>query len=306
MTGCPVETPDRLPARSFAILAIICFAWSLNVIVSKIVVDQLQVPPLFYAAARSLLVLLVLSPYLRPVPGRWVQVLLYGLAISGGSFALLFVGLREATPSSAAIVSLSGAPLTVIFAIALLGERVGWRRGLGILLTFAGVIVAVASPSGWQSSSGLVFIAASAVIGALGTVLVKRVEITAISLQAWAALASVLVLVPLTAVLETGQFASVSAAPLPFAACLLFSALVVSVGAHTIYFWLLQRYDANLIAPLTLMTPLWTIALGAIITGDTLGPAMLAGAAIALAGVLVILVRPSKTFAKAMLVRTRL
>ena len=299
-------TPDRLPARSFALLAIICFAWSLNVIVSKIVVDQLQVPPLFYAAARSLLVLAVLLPFLRPVPEKWGQALLFGLAISGGSFALLFVGLREASPSSAAIVSLSGAPLTVLFAIALLGEKVGWRRAMGILLTFIGVVVAVASPSGWQSSTGLLFIGASAIVGALGTVLIKRLEISALGLQAWAALASVLVLVPLSAALEADPLPAVAAAPLAFFACLLFSALVVSVGAHTLYFRLLQRHDANLIAPLTLMTPLWTIALGAAITGDTIGPALLTGGALAIAGVLVILLRPSRTFAKAMLVRTRL
>ncbi len=299
-------TSERLPARSFLLLVAVCFLWSLNVVISKLVVGDLGVPPLFYAAARSVIVVAVLAAYLRPLPRQWWQAMLCGLAISGGSFSLLFIGLKSASPSSAAIVSLSGAPLTVLFAIMLLGEEVRWRRGLGIALTFAGVMVAIASPSAWQSGPGLLFVGASAVVGALGSVFVKRIEITSISLQAWAGLSSSLMLVPLTLVMEQGQFAAVAAAPWEFAACLLFSAIVVSVGAHTFYFKLLQRHDANLIAPLTLMTPLFTILLGALVTGDEIGVTLLLGGALAAAGVLVILVRPSKTFAKFLLVRPRL
>ena len=72
---------------------------------------------------------------------------------------------------------------------------------------------------------------------------------------------------------------------------LLFSALIVSVIAHTAYYALIARYEANLLAPLTLITPLATIALGVMITGDQLDGRMIAGSAIALLGVLIVAVR---------------
>jgi len=295
-----------MPLRSFLVLAAICFVWACNTVVSRLVVGGLGVPPLWYAALRSLVMLTALAPWLRPIPPRLWQVLLVTFAISGGSFALFFVGLRDATPSTAAVVSLSGAPLTVLFAIAILGERIRWRRALGIALTFLGVGVAVASPSAWSSSFGLVFVFLSSLLGALGAVYLKRIELGSVRLQAWAALGSFAVLLPMSLALESGQVASVTAAGWRFVAALAFSGGVVSLGAHTLYFGLLQRYDANLVAPLTLMTPIFTIALGAWITNDAVGQLLLLGAALAAAGVLVILIRPSALVFKPLLVRPRL
>ena len=295
-----------MAARSFLLLMAICLVWACNTVVSRLVVGGMGVPPLWYAALRSLVMLVALMPWLRPVPPRVGQVMLVTFAISGGSFALFFIGLRDATPSAAAVVSLSGAPLTVLLAIAILGERIRWRRALGIALTFVGVGVAVASPSAWSSSTGLVFVFLSALVGALGAVFLKRIELGAVNLQAWAALGSVAVLFPLSLVFESGQVVRVIAAGWRFAAALAFSGVVVSLGAHTLYFGLLQRYDANLVAPLTLMTPIFTIALGVWITGDSVGQLLLLGATLAGAGVLVILIRPSRLVFKPLLVRPRL
>ena len=295
-----------MPARSFLLLVAICVVWALNVVVSNIVVARLGVPPLAYAAARSGVVALCLLPFLRPVPKGLPRVMAVTFMVSGGSFSLLFVGLGYSTPSAAAVVNLTSAPLTVVFAILILGERVRWRRGLGIVCTFAGVLIAIASPSGWESSFGLLFVFASAVTGALGAVFVKQIDLGPWRLQAWAALGSVIALVPLSAALESGQIAAMQAGGWHYLAALGFSALVVSLGAHTLYFGMLQRFDANLIAPLTLMTPVFTIALGAWITGDPVGWLMILGAIVAGAGVLVILVRPSSAIFKPLLVRPRL
>mgnify|MGYP003720047285 CR=1 FL=1 len=112
--------------------------WALNVVVSKVAIADLGTPPLFYALLRSIIIAVVLIPLLRPLPDKLWRVLLVGLAISGGSFALLFMGLATASPSAAGVVSLTGAPMTVLFAIIFLGERIRWRRGLGIGLAFGG------------------------------------------------------------------------------------------------------------------------------------------------------------------------
>jgi len=295
-----------MPARAVAILVLCNVVWALNVVVSKIAVDQLGAPPLAYAFARSALVMVVLLPLLRPLPANLLRVMLVGLAISGGSFALLFMGLETASPSSAGVVSLSGAPMTVLFAILFLGERVRWRRGLGIALAFGGVLISVMSDSALEAGPGLVLVFASAAVGALGSVFVKRIELSSIRLQAWAAVASSFVLLPLSLTIESGQVAAFAREPLLLAGCVVFAGLVVSVGAHTAYFRILQANDANAVVPMTLLTPLFTIALGAWLTGDPVGYRLLLGGAIAIAGVAIILVRPSETFTKRFLVRNRL
>lgn len=291
---------------TLGLMVLVNLAWALNIVITKLAVGTLGVPPLFYAAARSLLVLLALAPLLTPLPRDLRTVLAVGLAISGGSFALLFVGLTTASPSAAGVVSLSGAPLTVLFAILFLGERVRWRRAAGMALTFAGVVLAMSAQASWEAGSGLLFVFASAVVGALGSTFVKRLDIGAFQLQACAALSSTAVLVPLTLAVEPSPLGAIAAAPLELLGCLLFAAIVVSIGAHGIYFRLLQRHDANLIVPLTLLNPLFTIALGAWLTDDAIGYRLLVGGAVAIAGVAIIVRRPSATFAKGLLVRGRL
>jgi drug/metabolite transporter (DMT)-like permease len=94
-------------------------------------------------------------------------------------------------------------------------------------------------------------------------------------------------------------------AGLPFLAALLFSALIVSVLGHTAYYGLIGRHDANLIAPLTLMTPLMTIGLGVQITHDHFDARMGIGTLLALAGVLIIALRKNQVMPLLMLTRNR-
>ena len=78
---------------------------------------------------------------------------------------------------------------------------------------------------------------------------------------------------------------------------MLFSAIVVSLGAHTLYVTLLQRYEANLISALVLVTPLATIVLGVLVLHDPVGPRLVIGSILALAGVLIIALRGSQVMA---------
>lgn len=295
-----------MSAASVGLMLLVDLIWALNVIVSKLAVDDLGAPPIYYAFVRSVLVALALAPLLWPVPRNVFPAMVIGLAISGGSFALLFLGLKTASPSAAAIVSLTGAPMTVLFAIFFLGETVRWRRALGIALAFAGVIVSVSQPGSLEAGPGLALVFASAVVGALGSVFVKRLDMPSVRLQAWAAVASIFVLGPLAFATESGAVEAFMRAPIELAACVFYAAILTSVGAHTIYFRLLQRHDANQIVPLTLLSPLMQLGLGAWLTNDAVGPQLLIGGALALGGVAIIVLRPSETFTRRWLVRGRL
>jgi O-acetylserine/cysteine efflux transporter len=111
---------------------------------------------------------------------------------------------------------------------------------------------------------------------------------------------------PLALVTESNFVAPIMADPLAVIGCLIFAGLIVSVYAHTIYFNALKAHDANLVVPFTLLHPLMTVALGAWLTGDSVGWPLLIGGGIAVAGVAILVVRPSTTFTRRLLVRSRL
>ena len=280
--------------RDFLLLVAICLLWAINNVVSKVVVAQWHVPPLLYSALRFGIVLLATLPWLRPMPRPAWRIIAVGLLMGGGTFALLFMALQTVTPSEAAVVSQAGVPITTLLSIIMLGERIAWRRALGITLTLIGVLLVVWEP-GFTISSGMLLVLAGAFAGSLGAVLMKQMdEIAPLRFQAWVGLTSFVLLAPLTVALEKPQWSAAVNAGWPFVAALLFSALVVSVIAHTAYYVLIQRYEANLLAPLTLITPLATIGLGVAITGDRLDAQTVIGTAIALSGVLIVALRRTR------------
>lgn len=280
--------------RDFLLLVAICLLWAINNVVSKVVVAQWHVPPLLYSALRFGIVLLATLPWLRPMPRPAWRIIAVGLLMGGGTFALLFMALQTVTPSEAAVVSQAGVPITTLLSIIMLGERIAWRRALGITLTLIGVLLVVWEP-GFSISSGMLLVLAGAFAGSLGAVLMKQMdEIAPLRFQAWVGLTSFVLLAPLTVALEQPQWSAAVDAGWPFVAALLFSALVVSVIAHTAYYVLIQRYEANLLAPLTLITPLATIGLGVAITGDRLDAQTVIGTAIALSGVLIVALRRTR------------
>ncbi|MFP5447871.1 MAG: DMT family transporter [Alphaproteobacteria bacterium] len=281
--------------RDFALIVLVCLIWASNNIISKFVVADLAVPPLFYAAVRFALVSLITLPWLLPMPRpRW-RLLVVALLMGGGNFALLFIGLQTATASAAAVVIQLGVPITTVLSMVMLGEQVRWRRGIGITLTLSGALLVMWDPGGFVVSTGLLFVVAAAFLGSLGAVMMKQMGgVRPLQFQAWVGFASVWPLAALSIFLEPGQVQAGLAAGWPFLAAVVFSAVVVSVAAHTAYYGLIQRYEANLISPLTLMTPLATIALGVAIMSDPFGPRMAIGTAVALAGVLIIALRPNQ------------
>jgi drug/metabolite transporter (DMT)-like permease len=293
--------------RDFFLFVLICVIWALNAIVAKVVVSDMQVPPLFFGALRSAAIALAVCPWLLPMPRpRW-RILVVGILMGGGGFALYFVGLKTATPSSAAIVSQLGVPMATLLSVVVLGERIRWRRGIGIALTLAGVLFVMFNPAEFNLSSGLLFVAASACGGAIGTIMMKQMEgIRPLRFQAWVGFSSTVVLFAVSPAIETNQFSSALHAGWPLLFATLYSGLVVSVFAHTQYYGLIQRYEANLVAPLTLMGPLFTIGFGIWLTGDDFDLRMGIGTALALAGVFIIAVRPNAALGRKLLFRNRI
>jgi drug/metabolite transporter (DMT)-like permease len=292
--------------RDFGLLALVCLVWASNNIVSKYVVSHLGVPPLFYAGLRFGIVALATLPWLLPMPHPRGRLVAVAFLMGGCSFALVFLGLQTSTPSAVAVVSQLGVPITTLLSMLMLGERIRWRRGLGIALTFAGALAVMWDPRGFSISTGLLYVVASAVAGSLGAVMMKQIQgVLPLQFQAWVGFVSVWPLAALSARLEPGQVQIAFHAGWPFWAAVLYSALVVSFGAHTIYYLLIGRYEANLISPLTLMTPLATIALGVAIFHDPFGPRMAIGSAIALIGVLIIALRRNQVMPLLLAIRNR-
>ncbi|MBL8558716.1 MAG: DMT family transporter [Hyphomonadaceae bacterium] len=281
-----------MTARDFGLLSLICFCWGLNLVLTRWVVAD--VPPLFYAFLRFALIGIVLAPWLLPAPRQLGTVALVGLCIGAFNFLFLFLALKLGTASQVALAGQVGLPFTTILSMMFLGERIGWRRGLGMTLAFAGVIIIAWKPEGIGFSAGVVLAILAAFVGSVGGVLMKRMEqINVLTLQAWVAMVSWPVLLVASGATETGQIDAVSHMGAPFWWVVAFSVFGVSIFGHGMFYDLVKRHEVTQIAPLTLMTPVWAVIIGATMLGEPLTPQLLTGGALALTGVFMIAIRPN-------------
>jgi O-acetylserine/cysteine efflux transporter len=292
--------------RDLGLLVLVCVIWASNNIVSKIVVAHWGIPPLFYATIRFAVIAVLTLRWFPPIPRQPVRVAIVALLLGAGNFALVFVGLRTASPSAAAVILQLGVPISTFMSVLMLGERIRPQRGLGIALTLFGALLVVWSPKGFQISPGLWFVLAAATAGSLGAIVMKQVDgVKPMQFQAWVGVCGFLVLAPASFLLEHDQWRAAMHVGWPFVAAVLYSALVVSILCHTTYYFLVQRYEANMMAALTLMTPLLTIGLGVLITHDHFDLRMALGSMLAIAGVLVVAMRWSHIMALFSMLRGR-
>lgn len=288
--------------RDFILLFVICLIWGLNIVVTRWVVADMGVPPLFFAAVRFLGVAVCLLPFLRPVPPNLKMLFLIAMFIGAVHFALLFMGLAGAEASAAAVTGQLGVPFSTLMSMAFLGETIGWRRGLGIMLAFAGVVLIAVDPGSFTISTGLLYIVASAVIGSIGGILMKRMApISALSMQAWVGLFSFVPLFAVSAIFEKGQTSAYLAGGWPVWTATAFAVIGVSIIGHGGFYRLIKKYDISLLSPLTLMTPIWGVIFGIVLLNEPITSKLILGAAISLGGVFVIAIRPNTKMPEAAL-----
>lgn len=288
--------------RDFTLLFAVCFVWGLNIVITRWVVFDAGVPPIFFAAIRFLGVGVLLIPFLRPVPKDIRTLFLISFFIGSGHFALLFVGLANAEASAASVVGQLGVPFSTLMSMAFLGETIGWRRGMGIMLAFAGVLLIAVDPGSFTVSFGLLYIVGSAFIGSVGGILMKRMSpIPALQMQAWIGMFSFAPLFILSALVESNQWQTYSAGGFLVILATLFAVVGVSIFGHGGFYQLIKRYDISLLSPLTLMTPIWGVVLSIILLEEPITAQLVLGSIISLGGVFVIAARPNKALPEAAL-----
>lgn len=277
--------------RDLALLIGITLIWGVNLITSKVGVAE--IPPILFTFLRFLIVALVLAPLLRIHPGQMGTLTLAALLTGALNFALNFAGLKRATNvSSVAIMTQLGVPFATLLSVAMLGEQVRWRRITGIALSFVGVVIIGFDPQIGDRWESVALVVASAFFGALGLIIVKKLrDFGPAELLGWTYLISLPPLLAVSLAIEHPSFDQLRGVSWQAWGALLFSALVASLIAHTGYYTLVQRYPVTSVAPLTTLSPVFSIVLGVLLLDDQLTSRILCGGACTLLGVLIITLR---------------
>jgi len=288
----PATRGGGLRGRDLLLVLVINLAWAGNFLTSAFALRE--IPPFLFVAVRLTILLSALAWFVRkPAPGQWP--LLIAVALFNGvlHFGLSFWALHLAGDlSSPAILMQSYVPMAALLAWWWLGERFGWRTGMAIAISFAGVLVLGFDPIVLDSPLSLVLMLVSAVFLAVGTVLMRRLSgVNMISQQGWTALISVVPLLLLSTVFEPGNWHALREATWIGWGGALYSAVFASMLGHGLYYVLVQRHPVAQVTPWLLLAPMLAVVLGMAFWGDRPGPRLWIGGAMVLGGVLIIALR---------------
>jgi drug/metabolite transporter (DMT)-like permease len=272
----PSLIPLRLPLP--ALIAAFCLLWASAFAVAKFAIADC--PPLLLLTARFLLagVVVLGTAALYRVPwnlGRRDLLIfaLLGIANQAVYLGLSYVGIASISSGLAALVISANPVLTAVLAAVFLGERMSWRKGVGLLLGVAGVAFVVASRLGGSLDhpAGIAFMIAALISLVGGTILYKKFAPTG---GLWIgngvqSLAAGLVLLPFAV-----RFESIAdiVPTWRLAASLAYLALAVSIFAYLIWFHLLDVSSATVASSYHFLMPPLGMMFGWLLLREQVAP----------------------------------
>jgi O-acetylserine/cysteine efflux transporter len=278
------------PLHLLGFLAVMT-VWGGNFVVAKIGLEQL--PPILLVALRFMLVAAVLVPLVKVPRGQLGGIAVVSVVLGVLHFSLMFTGLRGIDASTAAISIQLQVPFAALLAALVFGEKLGWRRALGMAIAFCGVAIIAGEPRLQGAYGSLALVISAALVWAVANVLVKRLgDIDGTQLNAWMALFAFPQLLLASFLLEGGQWAALASADWGTVAwVLVYQALAVVALGYGLWYTLLGRYDVNIAMPFTLLVPPIGVLSGVVFLEETLTWAFLGGGALTVIGVGIVTIR---------------
>ncbi|MGV9413719.1 EamA family transporter [Nocardia sp. NPDC003693] len=268
--------------------------WGLNFLAIRVGLDHF--PPFFFAGLRFAVIAVPVLLFVPRPAVRWRWLLLYGAGFGILQFAFLFSAMRAGMPTGlASLVLQSSAPFTVLLGAVLLRERLRGVQLFGIAVAMAGMAVI-----GWdrmQHAALLPLLLTLAgglgwAFGNIGSRLAaaESTGVNPLHLTLWMTVVPPLPLFALSALTEgpgTGWHdlaAAFGPGGWPAFVALAYIALLGTIAGSGLWTYLMSRYPAGTVAPLSLLVPVVGIAASWFFLGENPSAVALAGAVIVIAG----------------------
>lgn len=234
---------------------------------------------------------LKLRTKLKPRAKELPFILLIALLQTFGSYVFYYIGLGHTTAvKTAVLTSLSAFIVAIMSHFMTKNDRLGWKKVLGLLLGFAGVVmVNVSALSGTVFSFSLLgegFIVLHSVLIALTMVLMRKHggKIDVVRLSGWQFLFGGVMLG------ITGWVGSPGGVQMGAGAIALLIYLAgISAVAFTLWFVLLKYHNATLLEQYKFANPLiGTVLSVLLVPGEHIGPEMIAAVVLVAAGIFIV------------------
>lgn len=286
-----------MSVRDLLLALCVVLAWGVNFVVIKVGLQAM--PPFLLAGLRFALVAFPALFFVSPprIPLRWLTA--YGMTISFGQFAFLFLAINMGMPAGlASLVIQAQAFFTILLGALMLGEKLKWNHITGIIIATLGMVILATAGMRGQSSWGITPVTmmltlAAAFSWGLGNItnktIMRNYQVPIMSLVVWSALVPVVPFFVCSLLFEGKATIIHSLMHLheDTILALIYLAFIATVISYAIWGALLSRYETWRIAPLSLLVPVIGILSAALILGERLSSQQIMGALVIISGLLV-------------------
>ena len=268
--------------------------WGLGFVFAKGAINHF--PPILLMAFRFSLTALVLV-WFTPLPVRkFFQLFKIAIVAAAIQYSLTFTGVKGLEAGLASIIVQLEVPFLVILGALLLREKPGYKKCIGIAISFVGVAIMSQQDELSGSFISIALVLSGCFAWALGQVMVRKLkDVSGMQVTAWIAVFAAPQLFLMSAIFENGQEEAIRTAnPLVWWTVLYLGLVMTCLGY---YFWntLIRHHDVSKVAPFLLLLPVFSVLGGNVFLGETITLEKFYGGATILLGIGVIVLN-SKFF----------
>ena len=261
-----------MPLKHLLILLFIAIVHGSAFPFTKLVLND-SVPPILMASLRMGIVLILLIPFWRfKMPKKKYIQPLIAFSIFMGVMVYVFMTLSlyySSIISPVIVGSQLAIPFGILASSIMLGENISPKKWLFIFSAFIGIIIIFFDPKLVNNFLGLFFASLMALSFALAQVFSRKLRDLDISLtNAFTGLFGFTILLIVSHFIEGETISNIKSINLNSWLLISYQAIVVSLGAHLLMFYLYKFYTVGQIFPSYSLFPIFGIGLTYLIFGE--------------------------------------
>ena len=261
-----------MPLKHLLILLFIAFAYGSAFPITKLALND-SVPPILMASLRMGIVLILLIPFWRfKIPHKKYLPSLMAFSISMGVMVYVFMTLslyHSSIISPVIVGSQLAIPFGVLLSGIMLGENISFKKWILIFFAFFGIVIIFFDPELANNFLGLFYAGLMALFFGLAQVYSRQLKSLDVSLtNSFAGLFGFIILLILSYYVEVDIVVNIKSISQNTWTYISYQAIIVSLGAHLLMFYLYKFYTVGQIFPSYSLFPIFGIGLSFLIFGE--------------------------------------
>ena len=261
-----------MPLKHLLILLFIAIAYGSAFPITKLALND-SVPPILMASLRMGIVLILLIPFWKfRIPEKKYMPSLIAFSISMGVMVYVFMTLSlyySSIISPVIVGSQLAIPFGVLASSIMLNENISSKKWILIFTSFVGILIIFFDPKLANNFLGLFYAALMALSFGLAQVYSRQLKDLDVSLtNAFTGLFGFIILLILSFFIEGDAITNIKSININTWLLIFYQAVVVSLGAHLLMFYLYKFYTVGQIFPSYSLFPIFGIGLTFLIFGE--------------------------------------